>query len=451
MQILSEAKTVKIEHWTDLWLSSEHKTGYVAVTNDFKTNTFIGLKTKHKLISMTKGQKHWYMSLNAFEVDWKNQSHSRTAENLKQIRNIGIDIDQYELGLTIPEAMELVFELIRDEKIPEPNLIIKSNGIQLFYSIQGGASPEMSWLSRYITEQFILKMKHIGADGVAKDVARLMRVPESVNERNGATVHPEIKRNTPFTLQELQSYTKPLDEFKNRHKRHISTIYSDNLGLMLYHRTNDARLRDFEQLIRMRNGNFTGMRNIFLYMYSFHQASRVDNLDDLLWLMERNFKDVFSTDKKQAGSLKDYEFKATVKSAYKDAEQFFEHHKANGYKMTYEANDGIKKPYTTKNVMSLLNITEAEQEQLGTLVTPEMKLKHKRNAMTKKRRAEGVKPMTEYQQERLNKRLERVKKLAELMVSNPDKTQREYAKMLGVGRSTVSKMMSEAKALIDEP
>lgn len=439
----------RIKHWTDLWLSDDHKTGYVAVTNDFKTNTFIGLKNKQKFLNMTRGQEHYYMSLNAFDVDWKDTSHSRTSSKLKQIRNIGIDIDQYELDLSIPEAMELIDELIRNEKIPEPNLILKSNGIQLFYSIQGGASPEMSWLSSYITEQFILKMKHIGADGAAKDVSRLMRVPESVNERNGITVHPEIRCDIGYTLQNLQRYTKPLDEFKNRQKRQIETIHGDKLGLLLYHRTNNARIKDFKELIPLRSGNFTGMRNIFLYIYSFHQASVVNNLEDLIWIMEHNFKNVYSIDKKQGRKLKEYEFKATVKSAYEDAEEFFNHHKANDYKIVYKERDGIKKPYTTANVMKLLDITEVEQENLRVLVSPEMKLKHKRNDMRAKRRADGVRPMSEYQQERQNKRQRRVKALAKIMVSEPNKTQAEYAETLGVSRKTVSRYLIEAKAMTD--
>lgn len=440
----------KIEHWTDLWLARDRKTGYIAVTDDFKTNTFIGLKDKKRLLDMTKGREHCYMSLNAFDVNWNDTAHSRTSKRLKQIRNIGVDIDQYELGLSIPEAMTTINDLIRDEIIPEPNLIIKSHGIQLFYTIQGGASPEMSWLTSYITEQFILKMKDIGADGVAKDVARLMRVPESVNERNGRTVHPEIRHSFAYTLQELQAYTKPLNQFKTRQNRKISTIHSDEIGLVLYHRTNNARIKDFKELIQLRGGNFTNIRNIFLYIFSYHQASTADNLNDLIWLMENNFKDVYSADKKEGGSLKEYEFKATVKSAYNDAEEFFNHHKANGYQMTYKENDGIKKPYTTDNVIELLKITAVEQEQLRTLTTPEIKLRNKRNAMRMKRRAKGMRPMTEYQQERQKQRLERVKQLADLLVSKPNKTQGEYAKMLEVSRTTVSKDMKDAKALIQQ-
>src|SRR5699024_1500316 len=126
----------------------------------------------------------------------------------------------------------------------EPNMILISRGIQLFYSISHGASPKMAWLASYITEQLISKLQHIGADSNAKDMSRVMRVPNSINERNNAIVKPVIWNDKSFTLQELQAYCKPLDRFKTRKKSKDNLINLPiNEKLNQYYKTNYARLR----------------------------------------------------------------------------------------------------------------------------------------------------------------------------------------------------------------
>jgi len=82
-----------------------------------------------------------YLSLNAFEYG------SRTTKALKQIRNIGVDIDCYKVNVSISKALEEIKQLIIKGKIPNPNLVIFSGrGLQLVYSISGGAAPAMAFL-----------------------------------------------------------------------------------------------------------------------------------------------------------------------------------------------------------------------------------------------------------------------------------------------------------------
>ena len=68
---MQTAKTLEpitqLNHWSDLWLRPEKSAGYVAVTSDFKTSTWHGLKDKNRLIRETKGKPSQYISLNAFD------------------------------------------------------------------------------------------------------------------------------------------------------------------------------------------------------------------------------------------------------------------------------------------------------------------------------------------------------------------------------------------------
>lgn len=423
-----------IKHWSDIWLRHNKSAGFVTVTDFNKQFTWYGQKDKPRIVKDTKGKPSQFISLNAFD------NFSRKAKDLKQIRMIGVDIDQYDEELTIPEALDVLNDMVRDNLIPKPNLVITSRGIQIFYDIHGGASPNMSWLTSYITEQYIAKLARIGADGNAKDVSRVMRVPESINERNGATVHPEIWHKTPYTLQELQSYCKPLNRFKNSHKRRLKTIYKPDNNLLVFYRVNHARLSDLETLIELRQGNFTNKRNVLLYMYAYHQSLIFDSLKDTMNFMGKRFEEVYST---SDSPMSNKEFTTTVKSAYKGASEFFEWYKANGYKMKYELNDGIIKPYKTSNIITMLDITKEEQKELKTLISDEVKAERERQRQTNIRRSKGMKRMSEYQQQRKSSQVKRVEKLTHLMGANPDMTQKELANELGVARMTVSRWIKQ--------
>jgi len=420
-----------LNDWTDIWLRDDKKAGYVGVTHNFKSYKWYGLKDKQAIKSHTKGQLDQYITLNAYE------GFHRDSEHLKQIRTIGVDLDHYNVDLSILEAQEIIFDMVKENIIPAPNLVITSRGTQLFYDIAKGASPDMAWLTSYITKQFIDKLKEIGADSNASDTSRIMRVPESVNSRNGATVTPRIWRNTPYTLQELQAYCKPLERFRNSYKRRFNKVYSIDSRLIAINRVNHARLLDFEKLIELRNGDFTGKRNELLYMYSFHDAFNHDSYNATLDEMRERFKDVFS---RSDGVMDENEFRRTVKSGYDDARTFFEQYKGNGYRMTVKLNDGVIKPRKTSNIIQMLDISKDEQMHLRTLISAEIKRQRERVRKTKANRAKGIRPMTEYNEQRKASQAERIEQLTKLMAEHPGATQREYADMLGVTAMTVSRL-----------
>lgn len=423
----------QLKEWHDLWFDEYKKAGYVAVT-DFKRQFFYGANDVKKLVNATEGKKKQFISINAFDVNWQEKEFSRQTAALKQIRNIAIDIDQYNLGLSIDDVIDELKYLILSEKIPEPNLILVSRGVQLFYSIDRGASPKMAWLVSYITEQLISKLQHIGADSNAKDMSRVMRVPNSVNERNNAMVKPYIWNDLAYSLQDLQSYCRPLERFETR-KQTKGKILPLNKRLAFFYQTNFARLSDLHKLLELREGDFTGMRNVFLYMYSYHQSLVLNTQKDVIASVKNTFKDVYSkTDKPMSNRA----IETTIKSAYKDAKEFFEHYKANDYKVIYKHNDGIKKPYKTSNLIDKLKITEKEQLEMRSIRNAEVAKKQHAAYMRKKRRAAGMGTMQEYNQQRKDQKAARVAKLADLLEQYPNATQRELAELMGVSVGTIN-------------
>lgn len=431
-----------IKEWPDLWFSEHKRAGYVAIT-DFESQLFYGSNDVTTVISRTEGKEKQFISLNAFDVDWDNKQFSRQSDRLKQIRNIGIDIDQYNLGLSIDEALDEIQAMILSNVIPEPSLVLTSRGIQLLYKINRGASPDMAWLASFITEQFISKLQHIGADSNAKDMSRVMRVPNSVNERNKALVKPNTWNNEAYTLEELQAYCKPLDRFRSRQKVKNNIVnFSNDKNLIRYYKTNYARLRDLRRLIELRNGDLTGMRNVFLYIYSYHQSLVLNTQKEVLSSVRNTFEGIYSiTDK----PMSDREFERTVKSAYKDAEEFFNSFKKNGYNVIYGHNDGIKKPMRTSTLIERLKITEDEQYHLGSIRNSEVDKRQRADKARAKRRSQGVKPMEEYNESRKEQKQSKMDQLKKLINDKPNATKAELARDLGIGRTYLYQLLKKIK------
>lgn len=431
-----------IMNWHDLWFTQYKSAGYIAIT-DFQKQLFFGSNDLANVINRTAGRKKQFISLNAFDVDWNNKDFSRQTSRLKQLRVIAIDIDQYNLNLTIDEVLDEIQVMILSNKIPEPNLVLTSRGVQLFYGISRGASPKMSWLSSYITEQLISKLSHLGADSNAKDVSRVMRVPNSINERNNAHVKPYIWNDETYTLQELQAYCRPLEKFKSREKVKAKVInLSTNQKLTQYYKTNHARLRDLSKLLDIRGGDLTGIRNVFLYIYSYHQSLVLNTQKDVVASVSDTFKNVYSTDPK-ANPISKAEIGRTVRSAYKDAEQFFKHFQSNGYNIVYKANDGIIKPMKTSTLIKRLSISEDEQYHLGSIRNREVDKRQRADRAREKRRSEGMGTIEEYNNSRQQGQLERVQQLINLLEISPNATQRELAEMMDVSAMTISRLKKQ--------
>lgn len=440
----SKQQTKRLKEWYDLWFDEHKRAGYVAVT-DFKKQYFYGSNDIERLIDATNGKERQFISINAFEVDWENKVFSRETARLKQIRNIAIDLDQYKLGLTVDEVIDELKALILDDEIPEPNLVLISRGIQLFYTIDKGASPSLAWLAGYITEQFISKLQHVGADSNAKDMSRVMRVPNSINERNNSVVKPYIWNDEAYTLQKLQAYCRPLDKFSSREetKKKIARLPS-NLALEQYYKTNYARRNDLLKLFELRNGDFTGCRDFFIYILSYHQSLILNSEEDVFHAVKNDIKGIYTRDPKaKKDKVTDSWIRKTVKSAYKDAEGFFNHFKANGYRVVYQTADGVIKPYKTDNIIKLLNITEEEQRAMSTLRSERIAKEQHAEYMRNKRRSEGVRPMQEYQKARKDAKQAKIDELRQLLKDNPGMTKTELAKALNIGRTHLYNLLKE--------
>lgn len=435
----------QLRSWTDLYFQT--KTGYINVTNlSDGYGSFYGQYDVEKLIADTKDKPRQYMSINAFGFDTDKRVLRRTKRTLKQLRNIAIDIDQYNKDMSIEDALDVVTSLVLDDIIPEPNFIYTSRGIQIFYNIDNGASPKIEWLTHYITCKFIEKLESVGADVKASDSTRLMRVPYSINEKNGSVVIPEMWNDERYSLDILRKYTD-LDTYqpprKNNRKledNKVLSLKAIKFRNTLFYRTNYARIRDLERLYDLRNGSFTNLRNQFVYIYSFQYSLIFNDEHNVLKQVEKLTENIKSDDNDPYSSK---EIQSTVKSAFEGARKFLEEYKRNGYKIIYSDSDGIVKPMKTETIIEKLEITEDEQMKLDNLYSPEFKRVKEVERVSKYKGYRGT--MEEYNQSRKDKKLEDMETVR--ILKSEGKTHKEIAEVLNKSTKTVQRLIKELKEL----
>jgi hypothetical protein len=420
-----------IDKWHDCYLSPTKKTGYVCTwqLSDNK-QTFYGLNDLKKLLIEAKQKKKdVYLSLNAFEFG------SRETKSLKQVRNIGVDLDFYKENITLSQALQGVKALIFDNKIPDPNLVIYSGrGLQLIYTIKGGASPKISFLTRYITVQFIAICKHLGADGSAHDLSRVFRLPFSVNGKNGKQVEIDIWNKKEFEIEELYSYCIPLEKRRKPRKpdRNNLKVFIPKKGTMTLYSLNTGRLSDLDRLVALRKGNIEN-RNVLTYVYAY-------TLGLILKLKGPTVDMAIKLNYRLVDPQPIEEVKRTAGNAFDDAMAFFKEFEQNDFKMWYKHMDGIKRPMKTSTVIEKLDIQQEEMKVMETIIN---KVEKQARDTNRKREQRGSVTREEYVEMQQNKSDELLKKLQEVLTSNPKIKKTQLAKELGIHRSHLYRLMNQ--------
>lgn len=431
----------KLEDWVDFWVRGK-EAGYFVISNAWKG--FNKLVFDVEDIKDYIGMDDWYISLNAFKPNNVDGiQYSRRTKQLAQIRVIGVDIDQYDIGISKRRVLKELDKMIGNGDIPKPNLITQSRGTQLFWSIKGGASPDMWWLVNLITEDFITKTLDLGADVMAKGATRLMRLPGSYNSRDGSMVRIRYKNKKEYTLQDLRKYIETKEEDKtkgkNNRKRH-GKVRDVRRAVDVMYRVNQSRLDDLDRLIDLRGGYFPRMRNRLYYIYAFQYSIVQTDIRAVRDVVLDKLEDIYCDD----GELDYLEVNKTIESAFKGARAYVTHIMGGGRN---KEGDGIVKPYNTNTLIRDLRITKKEMESMYYIVDAERHQEAKMELQEQRRREQGIRPMEEYNEERKDKKEILKDRLREFdRDKSKDKgTVKDLAVELGVTRQYIYKLRREIK------
>ncbi|MDQ0418763.1 hypothetical protein J2Z48_002967 [Croceifilum oryzae] len=427
-------QAVAIENWTDCYLSPSKKTGYVSTLQlPEKIQRSWGLNDIQKMLTYAQShsQSNMYLSLNAFK--WG----SRLESDLMQIRNIGIDLDIYRVGATPREAGDELQCMILDEMLPEPNLLIHSGrGIQLIYAIEGGAAPQMSWFTRYITSQYIDKLSFLGADAQTTDPTRVLRFPGTVNQKNQVKATADIWNPEEYSLDILYGYVTPLEEIRKSRKKQKQNvvILRPPDGVVNLYSLNTKKKDDLELLVRLREGKMSDYRNTFLYTYAFTVGLILKNQKGTL-TFTRQINERFTE------PLLVKEVTETVKSAYEDAAAFLKAFAENEYQVRGLPSKLIK-PEMSSTIIRKLDITSDEMEHFRVLIGRVIKRQRNTGYQREKRGSTTREEYVTKERQKTESKLEDLQKLLEI----GNFTNKELAEKLGV---TVRRVQQLKKELSD--
>lgn len=426
-----------LESWDKCYLSEQKKTGFVATLRlPEGEQRFWGLNDLEALARYVKRyqkKSDIFLSLNGFEYG------KRTGKALKQIRNIGIDIDCYKKGLSADECIVKLRKLIEKATIPNPNLLIESGkGIQLVYSISGGASPEMAYLTQYITTQFVSATAHLGADTKATDVTRVLRFPHTINQKYGLPVSLEMWRTLEYSLSDLYDYVVPLEETrkKKRKKSELVIIQQPKNVISLYN-LNTKKKNDLDTLVTLRNGAMTGYRNDFLYSYCFTVGLLVKNQEGTIAFARQ-------ANARFTEPLLVKEVETVAKSAYEQSMTYFKAFSENGYNHKGLPSKLVK-PEKAQTLIEKFQITEQEQRDgdmrfcRGKLIKREQNTTFQRT----KRREAGMLERSEYLDQQKEKTEDKLWQLQTAIERRPKATQKELAELLGVSDRYIRKLLKQ--------
>lgn len=160
-----------------------------------------------------ENQKSIYISMNTFF------KKNRQVTCLKRLNACYVDIDCYKLGIKKETVIYLLDQYYFGKSLPIPTFIIDSGrGIYLIWKLK---NEDRNALPRWqkVQEHFIRVCQEFGSDSACSDAARILRIPFSINERNGEQVKILRFYDYAYTLYEIiKEYDIPYAPYK-REKR----------------------------------------------------------------------------------------------------------------------------------------------------------------------------------------------------------------------------------------
>lgn len=365
---------------------------------------------------------------------------ARKIENIRQLRSFYVDIDFYLLNYNHEWVLDELQGKFFGKVMPEPNLIILSGrGIVLIWFIDPVPMAALPlWQS--IQNYFVKTLNKMGSDAKASDAARVFRIDGSINSKSGEEVRVDYLHDTKYILREIQEkYLPALTEKKKtqttkktagRKKKVIELRNTYTLHL--------ARYLDLLKLVELRNYDVEGYREIILFLYRYWQCCYLSDPEQaLVETLEFNQSFLSPLSEKEVVSATKSAEEAWMARSNKEADLIA---KAKGY-------PGAGYNVTNAKLIKWLDITDEEMTHLQTIISPAEKRRRKqirdRAYQEKKRRDRGDLTREEYLKSQYDKTDDMLFKLQELIKKHPQAKKTELAKMLGVARQHLYRLLKQ--------
>lgn len=356
-----------------------------------------------------------YFSLNTFK------SYHRRSDDCVRLNALYTDLDCYKVGIKVNEARYMIDEMIANEEILTPNIIIYSGrGLQLIWLMEFMYYRNYLKLWQRMQDEIYKRLRHLNSDSQAKSVTQVFRLAGSVSSRTGSIVRAEYLANTRYSIGEMKEFLLP--ELPSVEKNEsVITIATEALEekkqkpshVLTQNSLNQARLNDFETLLQIQP---VVNRKTLLFNYAI--CAKAIGMDEQM--IARNLERINQSFYKP---LPPSRIKGAIVSV-----------KNVAYKKTNE------------RLIDELNITLEQQRQLTTIISKQIKKEREQKRKEEQRRAKGMKSQAEYQQERQQLHDERLQALERLLEQQAKLKNKELAELLSCSESTIKRMKSELKS-----
>lgn len=291
-------------------LIHKNNTGYMAFLqkeNEIATQYMVEDITYNQLHNITHF-KDLYISINSFYIP------KRTTECVRQINAFWVDLDYYKIPKYAKKTPEQMIKILRKKKLfkkIEPSFFVGSGGgLYIFYLIKD-MPKQMSGIWSKVELAIAEKFKEFGADMGATDISRVLRLPGTINTKNGNVAKliynsisqyswenpiESIKR---YSFKEIQEVYLPTKKFKPKNKSNNNdnvTEFKPNTKKVVTHTNNTTngkvrtlytlknlhykRIEDIESIVKHRKGIMKECRHHTLYIYmitNLHFDGDVEN------------------------------------------------------------------------------------------------------------------------------------------------------------------------------
>ncbi len=364
-------------------------------------------------------------------------SRYRRVVNVKSVGLSFIDLDFYKDGIdwgqnkTPERASEDFVYLCDDADIPRPSIIVFSGrGLQVKWlyekAIPRMALPRWSAMEKVLIEKFA----EFGADPMAKDAARVLRLVQTVNTKSKQVcrvlwVNGDDKNPQRYDFDYLTDGILPVARADIQAQRVAAARKSTREALPSTSRAltletlNWCRVEDLRTLVRLRGGMAEGMRmNMLFYILNFlalsHQLTPATFYNEAL-VIAKEIDPLWTASS------------AELRTVYAKFKDYLDGKTVEFQGRVYPA------LYTPNNetLINLFQITSDEQRKLKTIIDS---VEHRRRQVEAIRKA-GVMSRFDYENRSEVRRAE-----ARLM-SAKGYSQKRIAEELGIDRSTVAKYL----------
>lgn len=332
-----------------------------------------------------------YMSVNNFITP------ERRNNKCFQMNAIFVDLDYYKIPKYADKTATEMIEIMRKKglfKDLEPSFFVDSgNGMYIYYLLENtlnGQLKSMQKLWKALEEKIIERFKDFEADTKASDIARVVRVPGSINQKTGRIaklIYNTEKKYNYNPLEEVRRYAlnelaDVLLDKKNKSSKKAKTDRATYKGAIILNwsiNIANKRCKDLKKLVELR-GDCEGARDFICLLYRqslLHQNfSEKESLEETINLAHQML------DFGHKGFDEKYIETVTKPTLryYKNFVQAQEDYKKSDKSVTFNqfVKDRKCMLWTNAKMIKELGITQEEMKDMSTLFNTEEKNRRRR-------------------------------------------------------------------------